>query len=40
MTPELIEQFNGMARQAAIEGAQGGRALAAQDMRNANRPRI
>ncbi len=39
-TPELIEQFNGMARQAAIEGAQGGRALAAQDMRNANRPRI
>lgn len=39
-TADLIDQMNGLARQAAIEGAQGGRVLAAQDMRNANRPRI
>lgn len=39
-TTQLIEQMNGLARQAAIEGAQGGRALAARDMGKMNRPRI
>jgi len=39
-TVELIEQMNSLARDAAVQGAQGGRVLAAQDMSRMNRPRI
>lgn len=39
-TTDLINQMNNLARQAAVEGAQGGRALAARDMGAMQRPRI
>ena len=39
-TTDLINQMNSLAQQAAVQGAQGGRALAARDMGSMNRPRI
>lgn len=40
VTEDLLTQMNQMAEQAAIQGAQGGRALAAKDLKATLRPRM
>jgi tape measure domain-containing protein len=40
VTEDLLAEMNQMAQQAAIQGAQGGRALAARDLKAMGRPRM
>ena len=40
VTEDLLAQMNQMAQEAAIQGAQGGRALAARDLKAMSRPRM